>query len=285
MKKLTFAISLLAVGAFPASAADLAVKARPVAVPIYNWTGFYVGVSAGGIFNDPGLGNNVDIFQVTVTGPAGPNSTPAQNAIARTLGDNRLVSWLAGAQAGYNKQFDNNAVLGIEADISGTDLRFSNSITNLTPVIGAGPKDITTTGSQRLDWLGTVRGRVGYAGVENLLVYGTGGLAYGGTSAAFGVASTIGFGRIGIPFNLVAQDSSTKVGWTVGGGAEVNLWKDWSVKGEYLYYDLGRTNLAVTHTVNPPPGFTAATSAAFTGSLVRVGLNYHFAGGPIIAKY
>jgi outer membrane immunogenic protein len=269
---------LAALGATSASAADMPVKARPVVAPIYTWTGFYAGVSGGGIWNDSNL-------TVDVTGPAGPNSTPAQNAIATSLGD-RSVSWLAGVQAGYNLQMDNKLVLGVEADISGTDLGTSQSITNLTPVIGRSRKDITTTGSERLDWFGTVRGRVGYAGVDNLLMYATGGLAYAGGNASFGVASATGFGANNIPFNLVATDSSIRVGWTVGAGAEVRLVSfgpNWSVKGEYLYYDLGGDHLVVSHTTAPPPGFTASTDAMFRGSLIRVGLNYKFGG--VVARY
>jgi outer membrane immunogenic protein len=263
-----------------ASAADMALKARPVVATVYSWTGFYVGVSGGGIWNDPNL-------TVDVSGPAGPNSTPAQNAIAHSLGD-RSVSWLVGGQAGYNWQMDNKLVLGVEADISGTDLNTAQSITNLTPIIGRGPKDITTFGSQHLDYFGTVRARVGYAGVSNLLMYATGGLAYGGGNATFGVASATGFGAGPIPFNIVARDSSVRVGWTVGAGAEVALASfgpNWSVKGEYLYYDMGRDHLVVSHTLAPPPGFTASTDAEFRGSLIRVGLNYKISPAPLVARY
>jgi outer membrane immunogenic protein len=274
MKKVWVAcVGLAMFGGSSALAADMAVKARPMPAPIYDWTGFYLGVSGGGIWSDPDI-------TVDVSGPAGPNSTPAQNAIARSLGD-RSVSWLAGVQAGYNYQMANKLLLGIEADISGTDLGTSQSITNLTPFIGRSRKDITTMGSERLDWLGTVRGRVGYTGVDNLLVFVTGGLAYGGEKATLGVSSAAGFGAGPVPFNLVASDSSVRVGWTVGAGAEVRLASfgpNWSVKGEYLYYDLGSDGLTVTHTLVPPPGFTASSDNNFRGSLLRVGLNYKISG-------
>jgi outer membrane immunogenic protein len=263
-----------------ANAADMALKARPMVAPIYDWTGFYLGVSAGGIWNDPEQ-------SVAVSGPAngGNNSIAAQNAIAQFTGE-RSHSWLVGGQAGSNWQMDNKLVLGIEADISGTDLNSAQSITNIAAV-GSGP-NIITSASQHLDYFGTVRGRVGYAGVENLLAFVTGGLAYGGGNSTFGVASTTGFGRAGVPFNLMDRDSSVRVGWTVGAGAEVHLASfgpNWSVKGEYLYYDLGRDHLAVSHTAAPiPPGFTAATDPEFRGSLIRVGLNYKI-NGPIVARY
>lgn len=269
------------VGIGLASAADMAVKARPIVAPIFNWTGFYGGVSAGGIWNDPDQ-------TVLVGGPAnaGNNGNAAQAAIARLAGD-RSVSWLAGVQAGYNWQLANKLVLGIEADISGTDLNSAQSVTNLA-AIGRGTNNIITSASQHLDYFGTVRGRAGYAGVDNLLVYLTGGFAYGGGNATFGVASTTGFGANPVPFNVVARDSSVRVGWTVGAGAEVALASfgpNWSVKGEYLYYDLGRDHLVVSHSSAPPPGFTASLDPEFKGSLVRVGLNYKFIPGAIVARY
>jgi outer membrane immunogenic protein len=267
-----------ALGIVSASAADMAVKAPPVVAPVYNWTGFYVGVSGGGIWSDPYL-------TVNVTGPAGPNSTPAQGLIARALGNRNTSSWLAGGQAGYNWQM-NNVVLGVEADISGTDINNAQSVIN-TVVIGAGPKDITTTGSQHLDYFGTVRARVGYAAATGLLVYGTGGFAYGGGNSSFGVASASGFGRGPVPFNVVASDSSVRTGWTAGVGAEMALLAfapNWSIKGEYLYYDLGHDQLTVTHALTPPPAFTATMDSIFRGGLIRLGVNYRF-GGPVVARY
>jgi outer membrane immunogenic protein len=267
-----------ALGVVSASAADMAVKAPPTVAPIYNWTGFYVGVSGGGIWSDPYLA-------VNVSGPAGPNSTPAQALVAQQLGNRNNSSWLAGGQAGYNWQM-NDFVLGVEADISGTDINNAQSVTSTT-VIGRGPKDITTTGSQRLDYFGTVRARFGYAGASGLLVYGTGGFAYGGERASFGVASASGFGAGLVPFNLVASDSSVRTGWTAGVGAEMALMAfgpNWSLRGEYLYYDLGHDLLTVSHPLVPPPGLTATMDSTFRGGLIRVGLDYRF-GGPLVARY
>lgn len=279
MKKILLTCgAFAALGIASASAADMAVKAAPMVAPIYNWTGFYVGVSGGGIWSDPRL-------YVNVGGPAGPNSTPAQALIAQSLGDRNSASWLAGAQAGYNWQM-NNVVLGVEADISGTDLNNAQSTTGTT-VIGRGPKDITTTGSQHLDYFGTVRARVGYAAPSGVLIYGTGGFAYGGGHSSFGVASVSGFGAAAVPFNVVATDSSVRTGWTAGVGAELALTAigpNWSLKGEYLYYDLGHDRLTVSHVVAPPPGFTATMDSTFRGGLMRLGLNYRF-GGPVVARY
>jgi outer membrane immunogenic protein len=256
-----------------AFAADLPVKAGPIVAPVYNWTGFYVGASGGWIWNDTDQ-------SVNVTGPAA--SAAAQNAIARSMGFGHVYSLFGGAQAGYNWQVNPAWVLGVEADILGTNITESNSITNLVPVVGAGSQDLTTMGSRRLDWMGTARARVGWSGINNLLLYGTGGLAYGGGSETIGVASVSGVGG-GAPFSLVSKDSSIRVGWTAGGGLEMAVSPNWTFKWEYLYYDLGRDHVSVSQTVTP--AFTASSDSEFRGGLVRVGINYKFGAAPLVAKY
>lgn len=254
-----------------AFAADLPMKATPVAT-VYNWTGFYVGASGGWIWNDTDQ-------TVNVTGPAG--SVGAQNAIARSFGFGNAYSWFGGGQAGYNWQVNPAWVLGVEADISGMDITASNSITNLVPVVGAGSQDLTTTASRRLDWLGTARARAGWSGINGLLLYGTGGLAFGGGNTTLGVASVAGVGG-GTPFSLVSKDSSIRVGWTAGAGLEAAMAPNWTFKWEALYYDLGRDHVTVSQTV---PAFTASSDPDLKGALVRVGINYKFGAAPLVAKY
>jgi outer membrane immunogenic protein len=137
----------------------------------------------------------------------------------------------------------------------------------------------------KLDWFGTVRGRVGLLATPQLLLYATGGLAYGHVGAN---APTIGLGWGG-----------THAGWTVGGGGEYLFSNNWSIKLEYLYMDLGNfggASVTTTTTTNalstPAVGFntvttlvsTAAWRTHFTDNIVRVGINYHFSG-PVVAKY
>jgi outer membrane immunogenic protein len=141
------------------------------------------------------------------------------------------------------------------------------------------------TANYKLDWFGTVRGRVGYLPTDRVLLYATGGLAYGHLGSD---APGLGLGW-----------GSTRAGWTVGAGAEAAIDRNWSVKLEYLYMDLGNVggaNASATGVTNAPntptPGFntvtttalTSAFSTRFTDNIVRVGLNYRF-GGPIVAKY
>lgn len=134
-----------------------------------------------------------------------------------------------GLQLGYNWQ-TNQIVFGLE-----TDMQWSNADDR--------------AGSNRFsnDWFGTTRGRLGYA-MNNVLLYGTGGVAYGGVEMRRG-------GR---------SDSQTQVGWTVGAGAEVGLTPNWTAKVEYLYFDL-----------NDEKYFTG-TSHGLESSLLRAGVNYKF---------
>jgi outer membrane immunogenic protein len=136
-----------------------------------------------------------------------------------------------------------------------------------------------------LDWFGTTRGRIGYLPAERILLYATGGLAYGGFSG-----SSL-FGVVGTNALDLGAWSSTKAGWTVGAGAEAALGSNWSVKFEYLYMDLGNvggssaTNI-VTTVLRTTTTLAYVFNTRFTDNIVRVGLNYKF-GGPdaVVARY
>jgi len=135
-----------------------------------------------------------------------------------------------GGEAGYNWQ-SGNVVFGLEGDISA-----SGASDTFAPYKFSNP------------WFGTVRGRIGY-GINNVLLYGTGGLAFGELRGeTFGLSET-----------------HTNVGWTLGAGAEVGINRNWSAKVEYLYVDLADSNFNITGVQN---------GLAF--STVRLGLNYHF---------
>jgi outer membrane immunogenic protein len=139
--------------------------------------------------------------------------------------------FVGGAQAGYNWQ-SGPWVFGLEGDIQGT-----------------GASDTFAPWKFSNPWFGTVRGRVGYA-LNNVLFYGTGGLAFGElTGQTFGLAS----------------ESHTNAGWTLGVGAEVGLARNWSAKVEYLYVDLNDSNFVITGNQN-----------GYRFGLLRAGVNYHF---------
>jgi outer membrane immunogenic protein len=135
-----------------------------------------------------------------------------------------------GVQAGYNWQ-NGPWVFGIEGDVQAT-----------------GAEETFAPWKFSNPWFGTVRGRAGYA-FNNVLFYGTGGLAFGELRAeTFGLSETHG-----------------SAGWTLGVGAEMGFAPNWSAKIEYLYVDLANSDFIVT-----------GASNGYRFGLIRAGVNYHF---------
>ena len=205
-------------------------------VPPYNWTGIYVG-AFGGITYGRAPWDYL---------PAGPSVDPSP----------RFDGAIAGGQIGYNYQFANRWVVGVEVDGG-----WSNAIGSK-----ACPNANFFVCEVHIKWLASATGRVGYAfWNDRILTYLKGGVAAGGVTVQ--TVSNLG-GAIppsGTPTN---GTTSTATGWTVGFGTEVGLTKNWSAKGEYMYYDLGAKDYTVDNglVVNVHP----------KGSLTRVGVNYRF---------
>jgi outer membrane immunogenic protein len=204
-----------------------------------NWTGFYLGGNVGS-------GTSRD--RSTIADPAG-------NTLARfNLAPDGLIG---GGQIGYNWQAG-NIVYGLETDFQGSTME-----DNKTFCIACGP-GVTADFNSKLQWLGTVRGRLGYA-VGPSLFYATGGFAYGNVKTAINEVSF----------------SDTRTGWTVGGGIETPFTllglfgPNWTSTTEYLYVDLGRSN----YDLGPAVLTTGAQEHIF-----RTGLNYHF-NTPVSARY
>ena len=175
IRNVILAISALAFSSIAASAADMAMrtKAPPIVVdPSYNWSGFYIGGNVGYGWGDADTSFN----------PL-PSAAAFVNLAPTTLGpDPQGV--IGGVQAGYNWQAG-KFVVGLEADIQASDIHGSAVVTpiiqnNGVPFPGAG----FLSASQRIDWFGTVRARAGFTPVDRLLLYVTGGLAYGNVSYA-----------------------------------------------------------------------------------------------------
>jgi outer membrane immunogenic protein len=258
------AIALLASTAFvgAATAADIQA-ARPVykapvfaPVPVYNWTGFYVGGNIGYSW-----GRSSDTS--TVNDAAG-------TVLFISSDRSNLDGVVGGGQIGYNWQMQ-SWVWGLEADIQGTGEKGSRAFTfpgipgNFAPGLPAIPFAL----SQKIDWFGTVRGRAGVLVSPKVLLYVTGGLAYGEVDSN----ETIGLAGF--------SSSNTNVGWTVGAGIEGVVAGNWTAKLEYLYIDLG----TVSGSFTPVAGvITSNYSSHVTDNVLRVGLNYKF-GGPVVAKY
>ena len=267
---------LAAIGALvatPVLAADMSVKVPPMMpAPVYNWTGCYAGANIGGIREH----GNTPITLVDPTGIATAAFTTGRIASGFSYDRNGV---LGGGQFGCNWQVT-NWVVGIETDFDGSGL--SGGGTSNTAVPRFFP--LTSSVTQKLDWIGTTRGRLGMAVGNGVLLYGTAGVAYAGAGHSYFQSDAAAGG----PVSISASDSTTLFGWTAGGGAEVGFGQ-WSVKGEALYYDLGNHSLAANCTV--VTGAACATpNTVFTahfenrGVIARVGLNYHFNMGPIVAR-
>lgn len=225
--------------------------------PSHNWSGFYAGLHAGGTWGDTHVDvgcNDANSIFAGFCALAAPSGLPPSGFSPDMSG------YLGGGQAGYNFQ-SGNWVFGVEADVSWTDADGAE----FRSIGGGGSSNV----SQELDWLGTVRGRVGWAS-ENWLLYATGGLAYG---------------RVENRYHLDAggdtaddSHSDTQAGWTIGGGAEIALGQ-WSLKGEYLFFDLGSESLNAEGIDNPgatPARLYFPADFDTQGHIARIGLNYHF---------
>jgi outer membrane immunogenic protein len=269
-------VALTALGTVAAQAADLPTRKEapaPVFVPPpFTWTGFYVGVNAGGIW--PSGSREASIFDPA----AGTDGGFLTASFPGGLGS-QSAGFIGGGQAGYNWQ-TGAFVLGVETDFDGTTL--SKSFNNVgVPFAGAGVPAIltgdflTVNGKASLSWLGTTRGRVGFVATPDnrLMIYATGGVAYGGGSSNFSVFDSLtGAFWSGSP-------SSTRVGWTVGGGVEYAVTNNITIRGEYLYADLGSSSFSSVG--NPAvaeffPGTIVSGKINYNASVFRAGVNYKF---------
>lgn len=175
-----------------------------------------------------------------------------------------------GAQVGYNWQ--NKLVLyGVEGDLSWSDMSDTKKVTpiiqnNGTPFPGAG----FLSAGQDTKWFGTVRGRIGYVPSPQWLAFLTVGVAM----ADVKYSADSDFRPVGTE-HYPASFSKTKVGWTAGAGAEWALAPRWSVKAEYLYYNLGKQSRTVDPAIPLPP-FQIKYEWDTQAHIARAGVNYKF---------
>ncbi len=244
-----------AFGAVSAQAADLPSQKAPpppAPVPVFAWTGLHVGYNKG-------YGGGVYDSTVTLAAPlAGATATRAVD---------QGSGWFVGGQIGYDYQFANGVVLGLESDLQWSDIKSSVQAATaaVDPLAGT-----YVNASQSLEWFGTTRARLGYS-VGRLLPYVTGGVAYGET-----VARRAEFLAGGGAIAGVAQ--STTVGWTAGAGLDIALSGNLSARAEYLYVRLpGVSGPAVGAMPAPLPGFAGVFATGATEAhLIRGGTNYRF---------
>lgn len=268
--------TVLALGS-SAFAADLsrrqAVAPAPAfsAVPVFTWTGFYLGISGGYLSNRDSDVDTVGLLQGNINAVAA-NARPSRQRL-----DNE--GFLIGGTAGYNLQIS-NFVFGIEGDVSYVDA--DKTVTQFNPIqFGTNaPGTLRNTFRQDMDFFSTVRGRVGLA-FDRVMLFGTGGAAIG----SFENTADFSSPRLG-PTQFFGRRDETKVGYTVGGGIEFALPAAFSLgtaatfKTEYLYYNLGRTNVAVLPAATGTPAGVGGYASRFEneGHIIRGGINFKFAG-------
>ena len=225
--------------AMPAMAADLAPYVKsPVVVP-WTWTGVYFGGDVGGAWSD-----NTATFT--------PLPSPAAFGALPTSGNTGGSAFAGGFYAGYNYQFSPAFVVGIEERLHGMRATGAYNQAAVAPGGGIIPGSSIAMNSE-VEWAATLRGRLGYLIWPNLMLYGTGGGAWGKIQYA-------GNANDGIAYSAGAQFNNTSSGWVAGGGLE---WAPFTGFGllfrvEYLYYDFSSGQSAIA----TAPGFPASRRAS-----------------------
>ncbi len=249
----------LGLGAAAFAAAKPHKSPPPSPPPAWSWTGFYVGGNVGYGWGSSNVSES--IFNTT-TGALLNTST----------GTVHPDGVIGGGQIGYNWQ-SGNWVTGFEADIQASGQKGSLTLVCPAGVCSVSGNPVTTSLTEKLQWFGTVRPRLGWTVTPTTMIYATGGLAYGSINDSGTITDTL----TSTGFNF----SKTSVGWAAGGGIEGQLSGNWTWKLEYLFLTLNEpSGLAVTSVTPPPirnpPGTTNNIDPIFTDSILRVGLNYKF---------
>ena len=240
--------------------------------------GVTIGANAGAAFGrsryatDPGCrrgGANATFCEAAPDASA-VNGTAVAASGTGTLSDGAFTG---GVQAGVNWQ-TGAFVFGAEGDVGVMRLQKSASASGTFPFPFLGTR-YTLTDSVSTDWLATVRARLGFAITPQLLIYATGGAAF--TRVEF--ASRYADNAIDANFPGGTGSGSIrtiKTGWTVGGGMQWALDRNWSVKAEYLYADFGSVSVPVPTSNTPAYSQTMLVSSDLVAQLVRVGIDYRF---------
>lgn len=255
-----------------------------------NWAGFYAGVYGGGAWSHSNSVTNASCPPLGWTGvftggyfcdlPTSPGTAINGAAVAAAgTGSFNSNNFVGGLQAGYNRQAG-HIVYGVEADFGSFSVRGSRQGSGTYPAgtifTGVLGHNFTVGTSLSTDWLFTARGRLGWA-VDNWLLFATGGFAltnvettvsFSDNNASGGVAGATAYG----------SNSSNRVGWTIGAGAEYALNNNWSLKAEYLYIDFGSLDASATVRHANFAGYTNLlnTTTDLKTQIARVGINYKF---------
>lgn len=259
---------------------------------INNWTGFYLGANAGYWKSQTDdLTTTGSVSFINPTFPSGSGNIA--NALAQFATNSFSLhpdGFIGGGQAGYNYQFSRGILLGLNTDFAG--LSNANNTYNLQKSVNLTDFDESYTGSlsvkQKINYLGTVRGRLGYVFCPTFLVYVTGGFAYGNVTLDTSWTAQESLGAEVFPSIATKSNvSKTLAGWTAGAGIEWLFRPNWGASLEYTFYALnGRlsasTSLAQTNASLSPAVLwgSAAVKTALSSlevGTIRLGVNYHFA--------
>ena len=227
MKKLLLAgvAGCALLGAASAGAADLPARRMaplPAPVPVFTWTGAYIGLNVGGIEGD-------HIFDpVSSTYLAGPAvGTRLNEARFTSRGDTEIIG---GIQTGYRVQFG-SVVLGFEQDAQFTDLKSESTFGTSPTGFGFASGD---SFSARLSYLGATRGTIGFA-FDRFMIYAAGGLMTGIMDVS---GSYVASGGAGSPAGTFTEKNKFHIGYTIGGGAEYAITNNVSIGVDYRYFEL-----------------------------------------------
>ena len=277
---------LLAVLALKVSAASAdgasskVLKAPASSAAYYDWTGLYIGISAG-----HGFGKSQTDGFVSDAGMGTP--------LFATGASSKLDGIIGGAQTGYNWQ-SGSWLIGLETDIQATNQRATKTYfcpgTSCNPTIAGFNAPVGIWHDHKLDWFSTLRARLGVTVTPDALVYATGGTAIAGISH---VGTIFGSSVVpllddsgnpvldanGNPINTTSPagtgflSHTTKTGWVAGAGVEARLIGNWTGKVEYLHLDLGRDSIDAANPLNATP-LAVTLNSRITDDIVRAGLNY-----------
>jgi len=271
LRLLPAALCLIA-AATSAHAADLAPRVytkAPEPVAVESWTGFYLGGELGARWSDTtwtstALEDPVAPFEngrLPNGNPAGFNSSTLR----------------AGGYAGYNWQFAPTWVVGLEGDIAWG--RSSKTLAGIPGTWWANTTPATIaldSATAREGWDGGIRGRLGFLVTPGVMLFGSGGIAFQDVSVTANCA-------LAGPWCVLDRSeifSKVMTGWTVGGGIEAKVARNWLARVEYRYADFGH----LSHEFYPQTVDSVFMNQSMKTHTVSVGVAYQF-GGPVVAKY
>ncbi len=290
VKKSICTVALLALGICGAAAEEMA---RPPSqfltspnVPFLAWSGLYAGINGGYGWSSPNI-------QYIANDPASQAGTCAAIGGAKCIPTPSINrdGGLFGAQIGYNWQFSQLWLVGVEADYQWSDITGKGVSAFHLGGVGGAAVPSTMTAKETIGSFGTIRVRLGALPLNSLLTYGTAGVAVGQVKGSLALSPGVtgaGMSVGGFSYSCTAgvscfsgSSSTTSVGWTAGGGAEYALTSNITLKGEALWVRLDKLKTTATATALAAGGPT--TPSSFTGTfdfaaffVFRGGVNYRF---------